>query len=203
MDDFFDVLLWAKMSFPSEIWRIFHRSPSDGENLHSFHLIGSTTVYDSPMTAGIAVAQHRPPDAVDMLVYTQNRCWKVPYSRKFGKGKPMIPFGLDSDDKPHIPKITNGDLASLPHKATAQATAQAPPWLREYILKTCGPYYSLGRIANIARFSLHSKDCLLACRTHRNNHTFVLFDLKMNKMKYGCYSPHCQHIDTMWFEPEL
>ena len=74
---FFDILSWMRHNFPRETWRIFIRE----SDTQSFHIIGST-VYENPMHVGYAVAQKNPPGGIDMAVYTVNRCWKLPYSRR-------------------------------------------------------------------------------------------------------------------------
>ena len=101
---FFDILSWMRHNFPRETWRIFIRE----SDTQSFHIIGST-VYDNPMHVGYAVAQKNPPDGIDMAVYTVNRCWKLPYSRKFGKGAPMVHFDVSPIE---VRKICAEDLVA-------------------------------------------------------------------------------------------
>ena len=115
---FFDILSWMRHNFPRETWRIFIRE----SDTQSFHIIGST-VYENPMHVGYAVAQKNPPGGIDMAVYTVNRCWKLPYSRKFGKGAPMVHFDVSPVE---VRKICAEDLVAASAEPTAEPLRLLP-----------------------------------------------------------------------------
>lgn len=212
-DDFFDILSWLNTSFPSETWRIFHRA---GRELQSFHITGSS-VRASPQEVGDCVRAASPPPCVDMAVYTTNRCWKLPYSRKFGKGEPMVPWGdaaglvLNSLDLVSV-RATSPTLARLRKGVSLRPKIRKRPRPRgvdledpedpeDPIVRTLsrafGPFYAKYRGEHLRLCSV-SKMCMIAKRSHRHNHTLILYDETTKQYAHSCFNSKCQKIELVW-----
>ena len=157
-----------------------------------------------------------------MAVYTVNRCWKCPYSRKFGKKMGLlVPFGMNDDAKP---SITKEDLVSTNNFQTT--TIALPPTKRKRIHnpKAPGPRRLPRKIPDglpegllttlesqfgfspsiedidhrFVRFSSSSKQCATAKRAHRHNHIYIIYDRQERSYQQLCYSQKCKHRETIW-----
>lgn len=208
-DDFFGILSWIKTTFPTEQLRIFHR---EGDRLQSFHIVGSST-YSSPSALGVHVRSKRPPEHIDMAVYTRNRCWKLPFSRKFGRGKPMIPFCLG-----HKSQISEHDLVdlsvrygitSLPSVSTSMISPMQDG--RSFVTETL-PLQILDQLTSIygdvssvtpylhgaVKVNLRTKVCDIAMREHSHNHIFLIYDPSSNRYAQSCHNEECRARPLRW-----
>jgi len=219
MDDFFGTLSWIHRNFPMEHLRIFHCEHALDE--HSFHITG-TTIYDSPTHLGatLSLLQDRP-HWIDMAVYTKNRCWKCPYSRKYQKSTMMIPFNLDGTDGTDG-MLYEEDLVAVSHGVTrpperpperpqihrvrssgessGESSVGSGGW-KLTLAEKYGDFYDIQMMdRRFIRLSARTKQCALANRTHRNNHVYLIYDTQEKRYKQLCYSQHCRHVDSPWID---
>lgn len=222
-DEFFDALSWMTTTFPTDTWRIFYRA---GDHRQSFHVIGSST-YPSPMAMGHVIRSNHPPPILDMAVYTRNRCWKVPFSRKFGKGSPMLPFGGDGTELLSLRDLTAVADAPCdppgPPGPPAHPAPPAPPGppgppgppahpappggpgptlprsIQRKLEAIYGEFYSIAHHnAGSFRLSARSKVCRIAGREHSRNHIFVIYDPTLQRHAQSCYNERCGNQPLTW-----
>ena len=189
------MLRWLRRCFPAT-WRIFHRDHC------SFHVVGSET-YGCAQVLGMAIAASHPPKGVDLCVYSSNRCWKVPYSRKFGKGSRMVPWGcevacerISAEDLVCVGGVSPESAVVVPEvrlkrvkrfSMCESAVSLIADDVLEKLRAKFGDFYKIDETNRYVRLCAESRDCSIAGRTHRHNHIYVLFDTHTKKICGGLF----------------
>jgi len=213
VDDLFSALSWLNAEFPTDAWKIFHR------DARSFHIIG-TSVFESPMLLGDELHGRNAPRSFDMSIYTKNRCWKLPFSRKFGKGSMMVPFDVETSSRRQITEddlvvlapaceaapqalttrtrqTTRTRITTLP-KRTVDIPRELSGVMRR-MRRSYGEFYDITEIQRgVYRLSCRSRQCGIAKRKHRRNHIFIVVDMINNRYRQCCYNEHCKREKPTW-----